>query len=49
MVYLLAALVPLLYLFNLGSFQVWSPNEAFYADSARTMIKRTGEGRGKGL
>lgn len=39
MVYLLAALVPLLYLFNLGSFQVWSPNEAFYADSARTMIK----------
>ncbi len=39
MLYLLALLVPLLYFFNLGSFQVWSPNEAFYADSARRMLQ----------
>ncbi len=40
MVYLLVVLVPLLYLLNLGYFQVWSPNEAFYADSARTIIQK---------
>ncbi|MCX8164098.1 MAG: glycosyltransferase family 39 protein [Aquificaceae bacterium] len=28
-----------LYFLNLGSFQVWSPNEAFYADSARRMLQ----------
>ncbi len=39
MLYLIALLVPLLYFFNLGSFQVWSPNEAFYADSARRMLQ----------
>lgn len=39
MVYLLVALVPLLYLLNLGYFQVWSPNEAFYADATRAMVQ----------
>ncbi|MFN3264391.1 MAG: ArnT family glycosyltransferase, partial [Aquificaceae bacterium] len=39
MLYLLALLVPVLYFFNLGAFQVWSPNEAFYADSARRMLQ----------
>ncbi|MFN3947424.1 MAG: phospholipid carrier-dependent glycosyltransferase [Aquificaceae bacterium] len=39
MLYLLSLLVFALYLLNLGSFQVWSPNEAFYADSTRNMLK----------
>lgn len=39
MLYLLVLLVPVLYFINLGSFQVWSPNEAFYADSARGMLQ----------
>ncbi len=38
MLYLLVFLVPFLYLFHLGAFQVWSPNEAFYADGARNML-----------
>lgn len=39
MLYLLLLLVPFLYFLNLGSFQVWSPNEAFYADSTRRMVQ----------
>ncbi len=39
MPYLLAFLVSLLYFVNLGAFQVWSPNEAFYADSTRRMLQ----------
>ncbi len=39
MPYVLALLVALLYFLNLGAFQVWSPNEAFYADSARRMLQ----------
>ncbi len=29
----------LIYFFNLGAFQVWQPNEAFYADSSRRMLE----------
>ncbi len=39
MLYVLSLLVVALYFLNLGSFQVWSPNEAFYADSTRNMLK----------
>jgi len=28
----------LLYFYNLGSFQVWQPNEAFYAEASRNML-----------
>ncbi len=39
MLYILSFLVVILYFLNLGAFQVWSPNEAFYADSARAMVQ----------
>ena len=39
MPYVLVLFVVLLYFLNLGAFQVWSPNEAFYADSARRMLQ----------
>ncbi len=39
MPYLLILILVLLYFLNLGSFQVWSPNEAFYADSAHRMLQ----------
>jgi hypothetical protein len=29
----------LIYFFNLGAFQVWQPNEAFYADASRRMLR----------
>ncbi|MEN3028805.1 MAG: glycosyltransferase family 39 protein [Aquificaceae bacterium] len=39
MVYLLVFLTVALYFFKLGSFQVWSPNEAFYAEATRHMLQ----------
>jgi 4-amino-4-deoxy-L-arabinose transferase-like glycosyltransferase len=38
-VYLLVILSLLIYFFNLGAFQVWQPNEAFYADASRRMLE----------
>jgi len=38
-VYLLVILSILIYFFNLGAFQVWQPNEAFYADASRRMLE----------
>ena len=38
-VYLLIVLSILIYFFNLGAFQVWQPNEAFYADTSRRMLE----------
>ena len=29
----------LIYFFNLGAFQVWQPNEVFYADASRRMLR----------
>ncbi len=37
--YLAALSVVFLYFFNLGLNQVWQPNEAFYADAAKNMLK----------
>ncbi len=42
LLYLLALAVPLLYFYNLGLNQVWQPNEAFYAEGAKNML-RTGD------
>ena len=39
MVYILALLLIPIYFVNLGSFQVWSPNEAFYAEASRRMLQ----------
>ncbi len=39
MFYLALLSVSFLYLFNLGLNDVWIPNEAFYADSARNMLE----------
>jgi 4-amino-4-deoxy-L-arabinose transferase and related glycosyltransferases of PMT family len=38
-IYLLVILSLLIYFFNLGAFQVWQPNEAFYADASRRMLE----------
>jgi 4-amino-4-deoxy-L-arabinose transferase and related glycosyltransferases of PMT family len=38
-VYFLIILSLLIYFFNLGAFQVWQPNEAFYADASRRMLE----------
>jgi 4-amino-4-deoxy-L-arabinose transferase-like glycosyltransferase len=38
-IYLLIILSLLIYFFNLGAFQVWQPNEAFYADASRRMLE----------
>jgi 4-amino-4-deoxy-L-arabinose transferase-like glycosyltransferase len=40
-VYLLIILSLLIYFFNLGAFQVWQPNETFYADASRRMLEET--------
>lgn len=39
MVYLSILLVIVVYFLYLGSYQVWSPNEAFYAEAARRMLQ----------
>ncbi|MCS7195781.1 MAG: phospholipid carrier-dependent glycosyltransferase, partial [Aquificaceae bacterium] len=39
MLYFLVFLTVALYFFKLGSFQVWSPNEAFYAEATRQMLQ----------
>ncbi len=39
MPYLLVLLTILVYFLNFWSFQVWSPNEAFYADASRYMLE----------
>lgn len=36
--YILAVASAILYFYNLGSFQVWQPNEAFYAEASRRML-----------
>ncbi|MFZ8863172.1 MAG: hypothetical protein ACO2PP_22065 [Thermocrinis sp.] len=38
-IYLLIILSLLIYFFNLGAFQVWQPNEAFFADASRCMLR----------
>jgi len=36
--YILTIATVILYFYNLGSFQVWQPNEAFYAEASRRML-----------
>ncbi|WP_448587288.1 ArnT family glycosyltransferase [Thermocrinis sp.] len=38
LLYALVLASAFLYFYNLGTFQVWQPNEAFYADASRNMV-----------